>query len=70
MRVVPCDGRLVNEHIFLGIVPADETVSILHVKPLDGASYPLGDDLLGRLSLGAHCCIGLGDRVLSEVAGD
>ena len=45
----------------------DEVVSILRVKPLEGTSHPLNDDL-GHLSIGA-CCGGLGDHIATEVAG-
>lgn len=64
--VGPHDGRLRNKHSFLGIVLGDEVGPILHVKPLEGTSHPLNDDL-GHLSIGA-CCSGLGDHIATEIA--
>lgn len=67
MGVVSGDGHMVNKRIFLGMVPADEAVPMLYVKPFDRALHPVGHDLLGHLSLGAHGS-GLGDRIPTEVA--
>jgi len=41
----------VYEHVFLSVVPVDESVARLHVKPLDGATHFSGNHLLFWLLL-------------------
>lgn len=58
LRVVACDGGLVDEDVLVGVVAVDEAVAILDVEPLDGAQNPLGDYglLLGAATnVVAHC---------------
>jgi len=38
LGIVLCDGRLMYEDVFFGIVAVDESVTALHVEPLDCAS--------------------------------
>jgi len=77
--VVLDDGSLVDEHIFLGVVPVDESVPRLDVEPLHSAAHLGGDHLLGRLLLLfhlLHLCLlfhslllgGLGVRVSHDVS--
>lgn len=51
LGVVLLDGRLVDEHVLLGVVTVDEAVTALDVEPLDRAGDLGGDDLLGLLFL-------------------
>ena len=44
-RVVAGDCRLVDEHIFLGVVAVDEAVAVLHVEPLHRADDIFQDHL-------------------------
>ena len=48
--VVLCDRRLVDEHVFFGIVTIDEAIAVSNVEPLDLAAHALDDDSLLRCS--------------------
>jgi hypothetical protein len=51
LRVVVGDGSLVDEDIVIGVTAVDETISLLHIEPLDSSSDSLGQHRL-LLSLG------------------
>lgn len=55
--VVFGDGGLVNEHVFVGVVSVDETVTVSHVEPFNAASDAVGDH--GLLSGGRSISSGL-----------
>ena len=69
-KSAPGDGRVVNKYFFLRVVPSEETVPTLPIVPLDGSAHLLGDDFLGRLSLGTRCRCGFQGPGSTCVAGD
>lgn len=57
-----------NEHVFVGVVSVDETVTVSHVEPFNGAGHAVGDhELLRR---GWSISSGLFDVILGLVIAD
>merc|ERR1719244_1541202 len=71
LGIVLDDSCLMNENILLGVIPIDETVSTLDIKPLDGSTNFCGYHLLRLLLLQVPslllCGLGLYLRVCHDV---